>query len=234
MKISKLSIIIPAYNEAKTIEQVLNKLEDIDLGAAKEIIVVNDASRDQTAEILEKYEDKFVILHHKKNMGKGAGMRTGIGRATGDYIITQDADLEYDPGDIKKLIEAAEQNDAKVVYGSRRLGRARKKNEKAGWSYYMGGVILTLITNLLYGTTITDEPTGYKMIAKEVLDKFNIESDGFEFCPEVTAKVSRLGYKIYEVPISYAPRSREDGKKIKPKDALIAVWTLIKYRWWRS
>ena len=230
MKFETLSIIIPAFNEIETIEKILKNIEEVDLGVVKEVIIVDDGSTDGTREILKKYEDKYRVLYHNENKGKGAAMRTGIDSATGDFMIPQDADTEYDPLDIRKLIEKAKEKKAKAVFGSRRLGKAKKKNVKAGWSYYAGGVLLTTITNILYNTRITDEPTCYKLVERELIDDFKIESRGFEYCPEVTAKIARQKIKIYEVPISYSPRSKEGGKKIRPKDGLIAIWTLLKYR----
>jgi glycosyltransferase involved in cell wall biosynthesis len=200
------------------------------LGVEKEIIVVNDGSSDNSREVLDRYADRFIIIHHSKNQGKGAGVATGYRVATGDYVVVQDADLEYDPNDLRRLIDEAENNNAEVVYGSRRLGLSRKKSPKAGWIYYLGGVYLTWLTNLLYRANITDEATCYKMVSKPVLDKISIKATGFEFCPEITAKICRQGVKIHEVPISYIPRSQEEGKKIKFRDGLVAIWTLIKYR----
>ncbi len=230
MSFEKLSIIIPVFNEHDTIEKTLRHVEEADLGVDKEIIIVDDGSTDGTREILKKYKDKYKILYHNKNKGKGSAMRTGIDSATGDFIIPQDADIEYDPLDIKKLIQKAKEKKARAVFGSRRLGRAKKKNVKAGWSYYIGGVLLTVITNILYGTRITDEPTCYKLVERKLMNDFKIESQGFEYCPEVTAKIAKQKIKIYEVPINYNPRSRECGKKIRLRDGLIAIWTLIKYR----
>lgn len=230
MKFDTLSIIIPAYNELETIEKILAYVEAADLGVEKEIIVVDDGSQDGTRDILKNYEDKYKILYHEKNQGKGAAMRTGIDSATGDYVVPQDADTEYDPLDLKKLIAKAKEEKAQAVFGSRRLGRAKKKNVKAGWSYYLGGVLVTIATNLLYRTNLTDEPTCYKLVERELIDGFQIESQGFEYCPEVTAKIARKKIKIHEVPISYNPRSVEGGKKIRPRDGFVAIWTLFKYR----
>jgi glycosyltransferase involved in cell wall biosynthesis len=230
MKFNKLSIVIPAYNEAKTIGAILQKLSEADLGVNKEIIIVNDGSTDNSREVLDRYQDKYIIIHLPENQGKGAAVAAGYKVSTGDYAVVQDADLEYNPNDLKRLINEAEECGAQAVYGSRRLGLTRKKSPKAGWFYYLGGVYLTWLTNFLYGTAITDEATCYKMVSKQVLDKINIEAKGFEFCPEITAKISRQGVKIHEVPISYIPRSQEEGKKIKLRDGLIAIWTLIKYR----
>ena len=231
MKIKKLSVVIPVYNERNTIEIILERLQKADFGGAeKEIIIVDDGSKDGTREILKKYETIHKIIYHPINIGKGAAVRNGFEQATGDYVIVQDADLEYDPADIKLLIEEAEKKDAAVVYGSRRLGNMSKKNPMAGWHYYMGGVTLSVLTNLLYWTKITDEATGYKMIRRDILEKLNLKSTGFEFCPELTAKIAKRGFKIYEVPITYKPRTVKEGKKIKFKDAIIAVWVLIKHR----
>ena len=229
MEFKKLSIIIPSYNEAATLPEIISRVEAVDLGVAKEIIIVDDGSSDGTEKLLANYVDKYKIIRHENNQGKGAAVRSGIAVATGDYIVIQDADLEYDPEDIKKMVVAANEG-AEVIYGSRRLGLVRKKNVKAGWLYYIGGVMLTTVANLLYGINITDEPTGYKMVKKEVLAKLNLKCEGFEFCPEITAKIARLKIPIKEVPISYQPRSKMQGKKIKFKDAIIAVWTLLKYR----
>lgn len=230
MKINKLSIIIPAYNEEATIEKILDILDKTDLdGISKEIIVVDDGSSDGTRDILKKYESKHKIFYHEKNQGKGAAVRTGLKMISGDYVVIQDADLEYDPSDFKKMLNCAIEKKAEVIYGSRRLGKI--KSPTAGWSYYLGGVFLTFLTNFLYGTNITDEATCYKMFSRNVLDKINLRSIGFEFCPEITAKIARLKIPIVEVPISYNPRSSKDGKKIKKvRDGSIAVWTLVRHR----
>ena len=231
MHIKKLSIVIPVYNEGRTIEKIIDLIEKADLGMIeKEIIIVNDGSTDNTKDILEKYNDRYIVKHLEKNQGKGAAVRNGFAVASGDYVIVQDADLEYDPNDIKSMIEKAEKDNAQVVYGSRQLGLKGKKNPKAGWYYYLGGIFLSVLTNLLYGTKITDEPTCYKMVESKVLGRFKLESNGFEFCPEITSKIARLKIPIAEVPISYHPRSRKEGKKIKLKDGMIATWILIKNR----
>lgn len=229
MTINKLSIIIPVFNEKSTIEKILDILEKTDLGGvSKEIIVVDDGSRDGMREILKKYESRHKIVYHEINQGKGAAVRTGLQRITGDYVVIQDADLEYNPSDFKRMLEYAAANNAEVVYGSRRLGKG--KSPSAGWQYYLGGLFLTFLTNLLYGTKITDEATCYKMVSRNVLGKFNLCSDGFEFCPEITAKIARQKITIHEIPIDYTPRSRAEGKKIKLKDGFIAIWTLLKYK----
>ncbi len=229
MTINKLSILIPVFNEISTIEKILDILEKTDLGdVSKEIIVVDDGSWDGTREVLKKYENRHKIAYHERNRGKGAAVRTGLQIMSGDYAVIQDADLEYNPADFKRMLEYAATNNAEVVYGSRRLGRG--KSPTAGWQYYIGGVFLTHLTNFLYGAKITDEATCYKMVSRSVLEKLNLCSNGFEFCPEITAKIARQKIIIHEIPIDYAPRSRAEGKKIKLIDGFIAIWTLLKYK----
>ena len=228
LQIKKLSIVVPVYNEKNTIETILSCLESVDLGAEKEIIIIDDGSKDGTRDILKKYESRHKIIYHEKNQGKGAAVRTGLKNMSGDYVVIQDADLEYNPSDFKRMLEYAKENNAEVVYGSRRLGKG--KSPTAGWQYYAGGVFLTFLTNFLYGTNITDEATCYKMISRNVLSKVNLTSTGFEFCPEITAKIARRKIPIHEIPIDYTPRSKKEGKKIKLKDGLVAAWTLIKYK----
>jgi glycosyltransferase involved in cell wall biosynthesis len=226
MKINKLSIVIPVYNEEKTLGGILARVEAVDLGVEKEIILLDDGSRDGSRGILNEYAGKHKVVFHEKNQGKGAALRTGFKETTGDYIVVQDADLEYDPEDFKKMIAVAEEKGARVVYGSRVL----QKNPKAGAFFYFGGRFLSWLANFLYGIKITDEPTCYKMFETQLLKSIPLACEKFEFCPEITAKVARLGVPIYEVAISYNPRSKKEGKKIRFKDGLIAVWVLIKYR----
>ncbi len=225
----KLSIIIPTYNEKDTILEILAKIEAVNLSAmncAKEIIIIDDCSTDGTREILRALEGKYKILYHEKNRGKGFALRTGIKAATGDIIIIQDADLEYDPEDYGKLIEPIIKGKEDVVYGSRNLGN----NGKSSLSFYWGGRFLSVLANLLYGIRITDEATCYKVFRADILKNINLECERFEFCPEVTAKVAKKGLRIYEVPIRYYPRSIEEGKKINWHDGITAIWTLFKYR----
>jgi len=224
----KLSVIIPAYNEEKTIEEIIKKVFGVELFIEKEIIVVDDKSTDKTLEILKKIQSKYnlILAENSKNLGKGGAIKTGLKKASGDFVIIQDADLEYDPEDYKKLLKPFFENDAKVVYGSRILGS--KNRGKA--AFYWGGRGVTVLTNIICRINITDEPTCYKVFRKDLLDSLNLQTNGFEFCPEVTAKIAKKGIKIFEVPISYNPRSKSEGKKIKWKDGFIAIWTLIKYR----
>jgi glycosyltransferase involved in cell wall biosynthesis len=227
----KLSIVIPAYNEERTVATLLDKVLAIDLSPVeKEIIVVNDGSRDGTGAVLKKYADRVVVMTHEKNRGKGASVRTGFSKATGDYVVVQDADLEYNPVDFRAMLAFAQKNNAPVVFGSRWLPHPEGGQRRGSFRYYLGGQVLTLLTNFLYGTRITDEPTCYKMMHRDVLSRITLSAEGFEFCPEITAKIARLGIPIVEVPIRYAPRSLEEGKKIRPRDGLIAIWTLIKNR----
>ena len=226
----KLSIIIPVYNEERTLETILDKVKKVRLkNVKKEIVIVDDASTDQTKEILKKIKGKSIkVIYHKRNMGKGFAIRTALNHTTGNIVIIQDADLEYDPQEYSNLIKPIIENKTKVVYGSRLLGR--KKSRYARFVYYIAGKSLTIITNLLYGTKITDEPCGYKVFKSSIIKNINLKCKRFEFCPEVTAKISKKGIKIYEVPTSYNPRSRKEGKKIKFTDWLEAVYTLLKYR----
>lgn len=227
---TKLSIIVPVCNEEKTISEVIERAKKTKINYAKEIIIVDDFSTDNTRNILNKIKDKSVkILYHTKNMGKGAAIRTGLKNSTGEIILIQDADLEYNPDEYKKLLKPITENKAKVVYGSR--VEAIRKNIKNMYKlHYIGNLFLTLITNVLYGTKITDMETGYKVFRKEVIKSINLKANRFDFEPEITAKILRKGYKIYEVPISFVGRKFEEGKKITWVDGVKAAYYLIKYR----
>ncbi len=224
--VMKLSIIIPAYNEIKTIKEIIKLVQKVKIN--KEIIVVDDGSKDGTREILKSLNNNEIkVIFHKKNQGKGAAIRTGIRFVTGNIVIIQDADLEYDPKDYYKLVKPILEGKAKVVYGSRLLN----PKFKSGYSLNLFATkLLTKMSNILYNANITDEPTCYKVFKTDVLKSINLKCKKFEFCPEVTAKVRKKGYGIYEVPINYYPRSIEEGKKINWKDGVQAIWTLIKYR----
>lgn len=231
-----LSIIIPAYNEAKTIKKLVEKVKKVGLekkGIKKEIIVIDDGSTDDTVKIVKRIKGIRVIIS-KKNGGKGAAVKKGIAAATGDMIIIQDADLEYDPNDYYKCIKPIIDKKTKIVYGSRFINRKQKtflqKNENTYILAYIGGITLTLMTNLLYNAHITDEATCYKTFDAKFIKSIRINGNRFEWEPEILAKVRKKGEKIIEVPISYNPRSFEQGKHINWKDGFQAVWTLIKYR----
>jgi glycosyltransferase involved in cell wall biosynthesis len=228
----KLSIVIACFNEERTLPVLLERvLAAPPADVAKEVIVVDDGSTDRSpaiaAEFVERFPGVVQSVRMPTNRGKGASMIEGFRHATGDVVLTQDADLEYDPGDYPAILAKFSDPAVQVVYGSRILGGSRASYRR----YYWGGRLLTAVTNLLYGVRLTDEPTGYKAFRKEVLDKIPLVHSGFEFCPEVTAKVLRRGYKIHEVPVHYEPRSFEEGKKIRWIDGLVAIWTLLRYRW---
>lgn len=226
----KISIVIPVFNEEATIEQILQKLDDLDLELEKEIVIVDDGSTDNTHQALQKYINKHKVIFHEKNRGKGRALRTGFGEISGDIVVVQDADLEYNPEDFKKMIAKMKEPGVAVVYGSRRLHQDYFHARKSGHIFAIGGIFLSWLTNLLYGTRITDEPTCYKMLRTDLLKKIDLECERFEFCPEITAKIAKMEIEIYEVPINYNPRHRAEGKKISFKDALEAALVLIKNR----
>ncbi|MBI2465730.1 MAG: glycosyltransferase family 2 protein [Candidatus Sungbacteria bacterium] len=223
----KLSIIIPCYNEEKTIAEVIAKVLTQDLGKwNKEIIVVDDCSRDATPERIKSFLDRIKYLRHNANQGKGAAIKTGLSQATGDAVIVQDADLEYDPADMRRLLEALGDRADLVVYGSRNLNPSRR-----GYSHYViGSKLLDALVNLFFGTRLTDVYTCYKLFPAAIIKKINIASRGFELEMELTAKTLKMGYKITEVPIHYYPRKFSEGKKIRALDGLKGIWTLLKYR----
>lgn len=221
-----LSVLIPAYNEINNIQNILKKIGEVNI--PMEIIVVDDGSTDGTRELLTTLKsDKIKVVFHEKNQGKGGAIKTAIEHSKGDIIIIQDADLEYDPQDYYKLIPVIESGKEKVVYGSRFLN---KQNKHSYFSFFLGGQVVTWITNILYFQNLTDEPTCYKVFDAKLLKSIKLNCTGFEFCPEVTAKIAKLGYKIPEVAISYYPRSISEGKKINWKDGVEAIWVLFKYR----
>ena len=222
----RLSIIIPVYNEVKTILEIIHRVEAT--GLADEIVVVDDGSVDGTRETLsEVHDEKVRVIYHAANQGKGAAVRTGIQNATGDLVLIQDADLEYDPREYSNLLKPIQEGIADVVYGSRFLGAGRRPI--LYWNM-VANKILTLVTNILYNNILTDMETGYKLFRREIGEKMNLHARGFEFEPEFTAKVLKLKARIYEVPITFNPRDYSEGKKIKMKDAFVAIWTLFKYR----
>ena len=229
----KLSIIIPCYNEINTISKIINKILNLNFTIDKEIILVDDCSNDGTKEIIEKNylnHKQIKVLFHKKNFGKGAAIKTAKKIITGNIVLIQDADLEYDPKDYEALIKPIIKSQIKVVYGSRVLNQNRYLAK--GFTSKIrvfGNHILTIISNILNKQKLTDAHTCYKVFSREVFNKITLEEDDFSFCPEVTSKVSKLGYEIIEVPISYTGRDYKNGKKIKFSDAFKALKTLIKY-----
>ena len=225
--IKKISVIVPCFNEIRTIERAIQALLSVDFHREKEIIIVDDGSTDGTREYLEKFhgsKEKVAVLFHEKNKGKGSAIRTALRKATGDYIIVQDADLEYDPHDIVKLIESAEKNNALVAYGSRNKDI---KNKYLYPHYYWGSKILTWFINFLYGQKITDPETCYKFVETNLMRFIDVQERGFGVEMEVTLKIIKLGIPIVEEPISYSPRGFKEGKKIKTKDGLWALYLII-------
>jgi glycosyltransferase involved in cell wall biosynthesis len=225
-----VSVIIPIYNEHQYVERILERVQAAPLpeGLQREIIVVDDGSTDGTTIILGNLHESLPLkVHHSVlNFGKGTAIRIGLHYATGDFILVQDGDLEYDPSEYGKLLEPLIRGEADVVYGSRFKGKLAGMR----WQNFLANKILTGLSNLLYGAEITDEATGYKAFRKGVLQQVRLQCKRFEFCPEVTAKLRKKGFRIAEVPITYEGRTAQQGKKIKFSDGLQAVWTLLRYR----
>jgi glycosyltransferase involved in cell wall biosynthesis len=221
-----LSVVMPVFNERDTIEEIIHRVLAVDLRI--ELIVIDDASTDGTSQILDELQKAhgFVLLKQPRNSGKGAALRRGIAAITGDLVIFQDADLEYSPEEYSLLTELICTGRADVVYGSRFLGRHRVFL----LTHYLGNRLLTFITNVLYNTMLTDMETCYKVMRTDVLRSMELKSDGFGIEPEITAKVFKRRYRVYEVPISYDGRGYDEGKKITWRDGVIALWVLVKYR----
>jgi glycosyltransferase involved in cell wall biosynthesis len=221
----KLSILIPIYNEHTTVLEILQRVRAVPF--EKEIIAVDDGSTDGTRELLPQVEREGVtVLYHPYNQGKGAAVRTALARVTGDIVVIQDGDLEYDPRDYAQLVRPIMEGRARVVYGSRFLG---PRMAMFFW-HMLANKLLTLMTNILYDAILSDMETGYKAFRADVIKSIPLRSRRFDFEPEVTAKVLKRGTRIFEVPISYFGREYREGKKIGLKDAFVAVWTLLKYR----
>ncbi|HMN27077.1 MAG TPA: glycosyltransferase family 2 protein [Caldilineaceae bacterium] len=242
----KLSVIMPVYNERSTLEEILNRVRTVDLTVnpegtnplldeaftlEREIVIVDDGSTDGTREILDRWRQEnppdLCIVFHEKNGGKGAALRTGFQYASGDILIIQDADLEYDPRDYVKLLEPLLEGRSPVVFGSRFMGGPRSA---MSLSHTLGNKMLTIITNLLFGTSLSDMETCYKCFRRDVIRDIPLHSRRFEIEPELTAKILKRGFSIYEVPIRYNGRAFHEGKKISWQDGFSAIWTLTKYR----
>ena len=225
----KLSIIIPCYNEENNLEEILKRVKSVKINnLIKEIIVIDDCSIDNSRKILEKNKDKIQkIIYNSKNMGKGAAIRIGIEKATGDFVIIQDADLEYNPEEYKKMVQALIDNKSDAVYGSR---FKNKQKSKGYYSNIVANKVLTKMSNMFTKYDLTDMETCYKLIKKDVIDNIKLEENRFGFEPEITAKLSKVKAKIVEVPIEYNPRTKEEGKKIGIKDGIRAIYCIWKYR----
>jgi glycosyltransferase involved in cell wall biosynthesis len=228
-KIRKLSVIVPVYNERTTVVEVLRRMRAVELpdGIEREIIVIDDGSSDGTRDVLRQLGDSTVrVMIHEGNRGKGAAVRTGIQVATGDYILIQDADLEYDPEDWPKMIAPVQRGRAQVVYGSRFTGERRNML----FLHWVGNRLLSLVTNMLYNTTLSDMETCYKLVDRSLMLDLGLRSNRFDIEPEITAKILKRRIRIYEVPISYTGREFDEGKKITWRDGFAALWALAKFR----
>lgn len=220
-----LSVLIPAYNEERSIAQILEKV--LAEPTAKEVVVVDDGSKDRTSEIVAAFADRGVrLVRHERNSGKGAAIHTALRHARGRFVIIQDADLEYDPNDFPKILAPLLSGRSDVVYGSRNMTR----NPRVSKVFYWGGRAVTFVANILFGSHLTDEATCYKAMKRDLMDTLHLQSRGFGFCAEVTGKLLRRGVRILEVPITYNPRGWEEGKKIKASDGVAAVLILLWYR----
>ncbi len=223
-----LSVIIPVYNEERTIDEIIRRVVSVPMQVNTQLVIVDDGSKDRTRELLKAYESTHTVVYHEKNQGKGRAIRTGLEHVRGEYVVIQDGDLEYDPKDLSTMVDLMMKDSLRVLYGSRRL---KKENvPHSGVLFFIGGWALTIMTNILYGQRLTDEPTCYKMFRTDFIKSLPLTCMRFEFCPEVTALSARRGEDIREIPISYAPRGKSEGKKINWKDFIEAVWTLTRHR----
>jgi glycosyltransferase involved in cell wall biosynthesis len=228
-KLRKLSVVVPVYNERNTLVEVVRRMRAVELPDTidREIVVVDDGSSDGTRDVLRQLGDSTVrVVMHANNRGKGAAVRTGFAQASGDYVLIQDADLEYDPEDWPRMLAPVLAGKARVVYGSRFTGERRNML----FFHWVGNRFLSLVTNVLYNTTLSDMETCYKLIDRALLQDLDLRADRFEIEPEITAKILRKGVRIYEVPISYTGREVDEGKKITWTDGFSALWTLVKFR----
>ncbi len=226
-----LTVIVPVYNERATVAEIVRRVRAVEVPLVVQVVVVDDGSTDGTDKVLAAIEDSTVrVVTHEVNRGKGAAIRTGLAEAQGDLVLIQDADLEYDPADWPRLLDPVLRHKAVVVYGSRFTGE-RKNMLPLHW---VGNRFLSLVTNVLYSSTLSDMETCYKLFDRRVLEGLTVVSDRFDFEPEITAKVLRRGYRIYEVPISYAGRELHEGKKITWRDGLGALKALVKFRFTRD
>jgi glycosyltransferase involved in cell wall biosynthesis len=224
----KLSIVIPVFNEEKTVEEIIRRAQDVDVGLEKEIIIVDDYSTDSTRQILKGLNHPQIkIFYHDKNQGKGAALQTGFSQASGNIVLVQDADLEYDPRDYPKLLEPILDGRADVVYGSRFLGGPHRI---LFFWHYVGNKMLTTLSNMLSNLNLSDMETCFKVFRKEILDQINLKSKRFGFEPEITLKLSKLKCRIYEVPISYSGRDYSEGKKIGWKDGMAAIIHILRFK----
>jgi glycosyltransferase involved in cell wall biosynthesis len=223
----KLSVIVPVFDERNTVVEIVRRMRAVDLPVELEVVIVDDGSTDGTRDVLRQLGDSTVrVITHDANRGKGAAIRSGLAHVHGDLVLVQDADLEYDPEDWPKLLAPILRGKARVVYGSRFTGERRNML----FLHWVGNRFLSLVTNILYNTTLSDMETCYKLFDRSLLDGITLRAERFEFEPEVTAKILRRGIRIYEVPISYTGREFDEGKKITWRDGFVALWTLVKYR----
>lgn len=223
----KVSVIVPVFNERATVAELLRRVAAVEI--EKEIIAIDDGSTDGSREIMAGLDiDGLRVILHQRNLGKGGAVRTGVMHASGDIVLVQDADLELEPGEIPLLVRPIIDGRAQVVYGSRIL---KKDNPSPNSPFYWGGRLVTAVCNLLYGSRLTDEPTCYKVFRTELIRRVGYQANGFDWEPEITAKLLRRGVEIHEVPITYHPRGAAEGKKLRATDGLKAVWMLLKLRW---